>query len=121
MVACIEREAPHLFQHTFKDGSQFRCSDYFIRQYLHTLGWSEHCATRAAQKLPPNFEEKLNESFLRQASIIRDYVIPAELRVNTDQTQTHYQMGGKRTWNKSGEKQIMTMGMDEKRAFTLVP
>lgn len=30
-------------------------------------------------------------------------------------------MGGKRTWNKSGERQITTMGMDEKRAFTLVP
>ena len=30
-------------------------------------------------------------------------------------------MGGKWTWNKKGEKQIATMGMDEKRAFTLVP
>jgi hypothetical protein len=30
-------------------------------------------------------------------------------------------MGRKRTWNKAGEKQVMTMGMDEKRAFTLVP
>lgn len=121
MVACIEREAPLLFQHTFKDGSQFRCSERFVRLYLHTLGWSERCATRAAQKLPTNYEARLDESFLRQACIICDYGIPAELRVNTDQTQTHYQMGGKRTWNKSGEKQVMTMGMDEKRAFTLVP
>jgi hypothetical protein len=30
-------------------------------------------------------------------------------------------MGGKRTWNKKGEKQVSTMGMDEKRAFTLIP
>ncbi|KAF7969542.1 hypothetical protein HWV62_26939 [Athelia sp. TMB] len=72
-------------------------------------------------KLPANYEERLNESFLRQASIIRDHGIPAELRVNTDQTQTHYQMGGKHTWSKSGGKQVMTMAMDEKCAFTLVP
>ena len=29
-------------------------------------------------------------------------------------------MGGKRTWNKQGEKQVATIGMDEKCAFTLV-
>jgi hypothetical protein len=48
-------------------------------------------------------------------------VLEPELRVNTNQTQTVYQMGGKRTWNKAGEKQVTTMGMDKKRAFTLMP
>jgi hypothetical protein len=69
---------------------------------------------RAAQKLPPNYQQILSNSFLRQAFIIRDHGIPAALRVNTNQTQTHYQMGGKRTWNKKGEKQISTLGMDKK-------
>jgi len=121
MVAFIEHDTPHLFTRTLKDGSQFRCSESFVRNYLRTLGWSERCATRAAQKLPTNYEQILSNAFLCQASVIRDHAIPAQLRVNTDQTQTHYQMGGKRTWNKKGEKQIATMGMDEKRAFTLVP
>jgi len=92
-----------------------------VRKYLRTLGWSERCSTRPAQKLPSNYEQILSDSFLRQSCIIRDHAIPAELRVNSDQTQTVYQMGGKRTWNKAGEKQVTTMGMDEKRAFTLVP
>jgi hypothetical protein len=121
MVAYIEHDAPDLFKRTFADGSQFRCSESFVRKYLCNLGWSERCSTRAAQKLPDNVEQVLSDSFLRQSSIIRDYAIPAALRVNTDQTQTNYQMGGKRTWNKKGEKQVSTMGMDEKRAFTLVP
>ncbi|KAJ8579506.1 hypothetical protein M405DRAFT_895693 [Rhizopogon salebrosus TDB-379] len=121
MVAYIEHDAPDLFKWTFVDGSQLRCFDSFVRKYLHNLGWSERCSTRAAQKLPDNVEQVLLDSFLRQSSIIRDYAIPAALCVNTDQTQTHYQMGGKRTWNKKGEKQVSTMGMDEKRAFTLVP
>jgi hypothetical protein len=121
MVAFIEHDAPHLFQKTFSDGSRFRCSESFVRKYLRSLGWSERCATRAAQKLPDNYEQILSDSYLREACIIRDHGIPAPLRVNTDQTQTHYQMGGKRTWNKKGEKQVTTMGLDEKRAFTLVP
>jgi DDE superfamily endonuclease len=121
MVAYIRHDAPELFDKPFPDGSCFRCSETFVRVYLHTLGWSERCATRPAQKLPANHEQILSDSFLRQACIIRNHGIPPELRVNTDQTQTVYQMGGKQTWNKAGEKQVTTMGMDEKRAFTLVP
>lgn len=75
MVAFIEHDAPHLFTRQFPDGSHFRCSESFVRDYLRTLGWSERCATRAAQKLPDNYEQILNDSFLRQASIIRDHAI----------------------------------------------
>lgn len=121
MVAFIEHDAPHLFTQTFPDGSRFRCSETFVRKYLRTLGWSERRSTRAAQKLPANHEQILSDSFLRQACIIRDHAIPAPLRANTDQTQTIYQMGNKTTWNPKGEKQVSTVGMDEKRAFTLVP
>jgi hypothetical protein len=121
MFAYIEHDAPELLMHQFSDGSRFQCSESFVRKYLRDLGWSERCSTRAAQKLPDNVSQVLSDAFLRQTCIIRDHAIPAALRVNTDQTQTHYQMGGKRTWNKRGEKQVATMGMDEKRAFTLVP
>jgi hypothetical protein len=114
MVAYIDHDAPDLFKQTFVDGSQFRCSESFVWKYLHNLGWSERCSTRAAQKLPDNVEQILSNSFIQQSSIICDHAIPAALHVNTDQTQTHYQMGGKRTWNKKGEKQVSTMGMDEK-------
>jgi hypothetical protein len=97
MVAYIEHDVPELFAKTFPDGSQFRCSESFVRKYLRTLGWGERSSTRAAQKLPDNFEQILSDAFLRQACTIRDHAIPAPLRVNTDQTQTLYQMGGKRT------------------------
>ena len=85
------------------------------------MGWSERRATKAAQKLPENHEAILTTAFLREASVIRDYGIPAELRVNTDQTQSVYQQGTKTTWNESGAKQVATVGQEEKRAFTLVP
>jgi hypothetical protein len=108
MVAFIEHDAPHQI---FPDGSYFRCSEAFVRKYLQTLGWSEGRSTRAAQKLPDNHEQILSDSFLRQACIIRDHAILAPLRANTDQT----------TWNPKGVHQVSTVGMEEKRAFTLVP
>jgi hypothetical protein len=40
--------------------------------------------------------------------------------VNFDQTQVVYVPGNRLTWAKSGSKQVGMVGMDEKRAFTLV-
>jgi DDE superfamily endonuclease len=122
MVAQINHEAPEIFSDIRRDGSQFRCTESFVRKYLrNTLGWSQRQATQAAQKIPANSEQILMEAFLREAFVIRDHAIPAALRVNTDQTQTVYQQGTNRTWDKRGSKQVATVGQDEKRAFTLVP
>ncbi|KAJ7106625.1 hypothetical protein C8R44DRAFT_638038 [Mycena epipterygia] len=122
MVAFIKQDQPHLFNRVMPDGSEFRCSDSYVRKFLrNTMGWSARVATRAAQKVSPNHEEVLTAAFLREAMMIRNHGIPAELRVNTDQTQIIYQQGTKETWNKKGEKQVATVGLEEKRAFTLVP
>ncbi|KAJ7362495.1 hypothetical protein DFH08DRAFT_639504, partial [Mycena albidolilacea] len=85
------------------------------------LGWSERRATKAAQKLPANYEKILEEAFLREAHIVRDYAVPAGLRVNTDQTQLVYQQGTGSTWTQRGATQVATVGHEEKRACTLVP
>ncbi|KAJ6569334.1 hypothetical protein B0H19DRAFT_938971 [Mycena capillaripes] len=76
---------------------------------------------KAPQKLAPNHEQVLEEAFFREAYVIRDYAVPAALRVNTDQTQLVYHQGSGSTSNKRGEKQVSTVGQIEKRAFTLVP
>ena len=84
MVACIEYDAPHLFTQTMSDGTKFKCSESFVQKYLRNImQWSERRTTRAAQKLPTNYEEILHNAFLREAFVIRDHAIPAELRVNT--------------------------------------
>ncbi|KAJ3979732.1 hypothetical protein F5890DRAFT_1575908 [Lentinula detonsa] len=75
----------------------------------------------AAQKLPINSEEITIEAALREAFCIRNYNIPAELWVNTDQIQTIYQQGTGATWNHKGDHQVPVVGVSEKRAFTLVP
>ncbi|KAE9389233.1 hypothetical protein BT96DRAFT_783375, partial [Gymnopus androsaceus JB14] len=122
MIAVFTQHAPELFDVDLGNGTKFRCSDAWVRKYPHEqLGWSLRACTRAAQKLPDNYEEILLEAYLREAWIIRNHHIPAELRVNTDQTQTVYQPGTKFSWNTTGEKQVNVVGKDDKRAFTLVP
>ena len=104
------------------DGSEFRLLG-FVRPEIsaqHDGMERPHCHSSGAEN-SSNHEEVLTAAFLREAMMIRNHGIPAELRVNTDQTQIIYQQGTKETWNKKGEKQIATVGLEEKRAFTLVP
>jgi hypothetical protein len=122
MVAIIQKKVPELFNQPQHAGTRFKCSDVFVRKFMHNaMGWTNRRATKAAQKLPANHEEILHNAFLREAAITRDHAVPAGLRVNSDQTQLVYQQGAQQTWTESGAKQVPTVGQDEKRAFTLVP
>ncbi|KAF9004426.1 hypothetical protein BDZ89DRAFT_967064 [Hymenopellis radicata] len=122
MIGYIEKHAPEVFAIQQSDGSAFRCSESFVQKYLsRQLGWTWRRATKTAKKVPENVNEVLKEAYLREACIIRDNVIPGELRVNTDQTQIVYAQGTTTTWTERNAKQVPTTGRDEKRAFTLVP
>ncbi|KIY49957.1 hypothetical protein FISHEDRAFT_65062 [Fistulina hepatica ATCC 64428] len=85
------------------------------------MGWSERASTRASQKMPANYRDILEEAFYREAWVIRDHDVPAELRVNTDQTNMVLVPGTRYTWAQKGAKQVPMVGIDDKRAFTLVP
>ena len=84
------------------------------------MQWSIRHATRAAQKTPENADELLQKSAIRQAISIRNFSIPASLRVNSDQTQVVLQGGAKVSWHRTGDTQVTTHGLDEKRAMTLL-
>ncbi|EJD48848.1 hypothetical protein AURDEDRAFT_60543 [Auricularia subglabra TFB-10046 SS5] len=84
------------------------------------LDWTKRSATRAAQKIPVGHEQACLESFLRQAISTRDFVVPAALRANIDQTMVIIQDGGKLTYNPKGLKQVSVVRIDEKRAFTVL-
>jgi hypothetical protein len=121
VVATILKMAPEIFDKRAKDGASLRCSDSFLRKWLHgTLLWSERKATRAAQKLPDDWEQLCRRAFLRIAYGMKEEDIPAELLVNSDQTQVVYAQGSKLTWTKTGSRQVTVVGEDEKRAFTVV-
>ena len=84
------------------------------------MNWSERKATRAAHKLPDNWEDICEKSLLRIAHDMKEEDIPAALYVNTDQTQAVYAQGSNLTWTQTGSAQVSAVGEDEKRAFTAV-
>ena len=121
ILATILCDKPEVLDYTFHDGSQFRASESFIRGFLHgTLNWSMRRATQATQKLPKDWEEQCERSFLRKAYVIKEEDIPIEIYINSDQTQVVYSPGNRMTWAPSGSKQVQLVGVDEKRAFTLL-
>lgn len=85
VVATILKMAPEIFEKKRKDSSLFRCSDSWLRNWLHhTMNWSECKATRATHKLPKDWEAQCEKSFLQMAHDIKEHDIPAELQVNSD-------------------------------------
>jgi hypothetical protein len=121
MVGVIQHKMPEAFSCINRAGRKFRCTEQFTRNFLHReLGWSIRKATRAAQKYPPNVNTILLHAFLCIACIVRDEDIPACCIVNADQTQVVYNPGDQKTWNPSGERQVHIIGVEDKRAFTLL-
>lgn len=119
IIAAIQKDKPELFEQTFRDGSTFCVSDTYCRKFLRgTMQWSERKATKAAQKLPSDWEDVCERAFLRRAHVIKEEDIPVHLIVNSDQTGVVYGPGSKLTWAPRGSTQVSLIGADEKRAFT---
>ncbi|KEP45194.1 DDE superfamily endonuclease, partial [Rhizoctonia solani 123E] len=121
MIATISTLAPELFDIRLRKDKSFRCSDQFVRNFLHNeLNWSLRRPTQAAQKVPKNAPVVLKQAFLRMACAIRDENIPSCCIVNSDQTQVVYSHGSQYTWCETGAKQVAVVGKEEKRAYTLL-
>ncbi|KAF8193422.1 hypothetical protein BJ912DRAFT_241100 [Pholiota molesta] len=121
MLAVITVMEPSILDLPYRDGSTFKASDQFVRRWVkENLNWVERKATRAAQKVPADWEDKCEKSFLRKAYSIKEYDIPSPLYVNSDQTQVVYAPGDKMTYAECGAKQVSLVGGEEKRAFTVM-
>ena len=116
IVSHIEAKIPDLLT---EEG--FKCSDGFVRQFLDTeLEWSWRTGTRAAQKVPSNWESLCEAMFLRIVHVILMRNTPSEAILNGDQTGVHVLPTGNKTWDEIGTKQVDIFGKEEKRQFTLM-
>jgi hypothetical protein len=121
MLSTITIMEPSILDVPYRDGSTFKASDDFVRRWVRRhLNWAERKATRAAQKIPDDWEDKCEKSFLRKAYSIKEYDIPSSLYVNSDQTQVVFAPGDKMTYAEKGAKQVSLVGGEEKRAFTVM-
>ena len=121
IIASIIRKKPEILAHTFPDGSHFRASESFIRKFLQRLmGWRIRRATRAAHKLPKDWEDQCERSFFRKVYIIKEEDIPSALYANSDQTQVKFSPSDSMSYAPTGAKQVSVVGLEDKRAFTLL-
>ena len=84
------------------------------------MNWAERRATRAAQKVPENWEDQVERSHICKAYLIKEYDIRSPLYVNSDQTQGVFAPGNKLTYVEIGAKQVSLVGTEEKCAFTIM-
>ncbi|KAJ2924372.1 hypothetical protein H1R20_g12726, partial [Candolleomyces eurysporus] len=91
MITMIMVMHPKLLETPSHNGSTFKVSDGFVRKWAEKhLNWTKQKATKAAQKLPGNWEEQCKKSALRKAWSIKEYDIPSALYINSDQMQVVY-------------------------------
>jgi hypothetical protein len=65
ILATITIMKPSILDVPYRDGSTFKASDDFVRRWVRRhLNWTERKATRAAQKMPHDWEDKCEKSFL---------------------------------------------------------
>lgn len=97
--------------------ASFKCSMRWLHRFFDNhLGWSYRSTTRAAQKLPDNWEEQCAETHARIAYALKLYDIPhGDFIVNADQTGVMLLPTGKKTWDERGAKQVPGISHDEKR------
>ncbi|TFY76373.1 hypothetical protein EWM64_g7638 [Hericium alpestre] len=120
MLAHTEHGAPELLHAIANDGSQFRCTDSYVRKFLYQhLCWVPRQPTKAPQSTPSNAEEQIWQLFLRLALLLRDAGIwHPELVANFDQTQVIVADNGSCTFEVEGSKQVAVTSKEEKRAWT---
>jgi hypothetical protein len=64
ILATIMEMEPDILHQTFQDGSTFKASEMYVHSWLHdAMQWSWRKATRAAHKLPTDWEDQCECSF----------------------------------------------------------
>ncbi len=118
--------APKLFDKVVgkdKDGQpiKFSISKTFAKAFAQRhLGWTWRRTTRAAKKLPKDWVVHGEEMAFRVATFCSMHSIPDCLVVNSDQTGVHLKPFSERTYEVKGAKQVLNLGKEDKRQFTML-
>ncbi|VDC03846.1 unnamed protein product [Peniophora sp. CBMAI 1063] len=112
ILGLIQHCAPQLLREVLSDGSQFVCSDAYVRRFLyHQLHWVPRRGTRAAQKTPENAGQLLWELFIRLVLSLHDAGIRhGGLYINFNQTQVVIANPSTRTFAREGDHQVIMKG-----------
>jgi hypothetical protein len=115
MIGRLQHLAPEILEEQSPDGTQFHCSELFVKKYLQrSVSWSIRQSTQAGRKIPENVDKVLANAFLCIAYLVKDHDIPSPLVVNSDQGQMEYVPGSSVMYAAKGSKHVMTLGAEDK-------
>jgi hypothetical protein len=76
--------------------------------------------TGAARKLPEDWVVQGEEMAFQVAALYSMHSVPDCLVVNSDQTKMHLKPFSERTYEVKGAKQVLSLGKEHKRQFTVL-
>lgn len=118
--AAITRRTARKMAPELLDEQNFAVSQSFVTRFLEVeLGMSYRTATKAAKKVPDNWEHICKEAILRISQLKRNFRVPSSLIINGDQTGVDL-FPSEKTYEVTGAKQVPTVGMEDKRHITLM-
>ena len=103
-----------------EQGGHLQIGVKWAESFLSRRGYVKRKATKAARKLPPNFED-LKAAFLQRiCSEVEQHAIPPKLVINWDQTGSKSVPVSQWTLAEQGITQVPAVGKDDKREITVV-
>lgn len=92
----------------------------WVQSVYHRLGYTRRASTTGRPPVPQGLYDKYRKEFLQDiANKIKDYKIPFQLILNSDQTPSSYVSVGKSAMHKKGSASVPIKGVTNKRAITL--
>ena len=106
-----------------KHGGDITIEHAWAKSFLSRLGFVRRKGTKAARKLPSDYED-IKASFLERvreaATTSTGSFIPPQLILNFDQTNAKFVPVSEWTLEKSGTKQVSIVGLEDKREMTVL-
>lgn len=99
----------------------WRPSRSWARMFVQRLGLSFRHGTKAATKLPIDFDSVKKLFQLRFVFLVSKYNIAPEVVINMDETGMVFFPLPKSSWAPKGAAVVELVAMDEKRQFTVLP
>ena len=94
----------------------------WARLFLNRVGYVKRKGTKAARKLPPDFDA-IKAAFLdhvQEAATVESSLVPPQLIVNLDQTGAKFVPVSEWTLAPQGSKQVAIIAKDDKREMTVL-
>ena len=92
----------------------------WVHSLYHCMGYTKRAGTTGRPPVPQGLHDECRLDFLQDIdNQVKQYSVPSELVLNTDQTPSSYVSVGKCTMVARGSKTIPIKGNTDKRAITL--